>query len=1166
MRRDFTLRSFLGLLVALLVPAGAAFAQTATVRGTVVDQNGDPLPGAAIRIVDTTIGAQTNADGEYSITNAPLGEQTVIATFVGFVDVDEVVNLAEGDVVVVDFVLQGGIELGEISVDALGFAQNTDQLGTSQSSVDGEALTRSGETSVLRALSAKAPGINVTAAGGDPGASTRIVIRGQNSIQGDNQPLIVIDGVPVFNTSFANGVEGVQQQSRLNDLNPEDIQSVEVLRSASAAALWGSRAQAGVIVITTKKGQAGRANRPTVSFSTRVSIDELNQAPDLQTAYGQGNGGRYSFVPGGGRSWGDRIELRPGGEDTFITDPNAPGYLGFAEGLVTGRRYYAIPDGTAADPSGGKNSQDIESVYDDIFQNGFYLDNNLTVSGNDANGQYFLSAGFLGQDGIVVENSNLERASVRLNAERNLSTRLSVNGQASYVRSTSDRIQQGSNLAGLFLGGLRQSNDFDAADYLVDYYPTGEGGLIFRERQRAYRNPLGANTGSVYDNPLFTVNRNLNTSRVNRFQGQVGSVYNVNDWINVNVRLGSDYYTDRQFYYYPLYASEGGGGGEQDELSYTQFQLNGDVIGRAERDLTDDISGSLLLGLNLNHRETDFVGSNLSGFTLPIYPFGADLPYRSLGNGANEDVTGRTGQSVRRTLGYYSEAGLDLYDQLFLNLTGRFDQASTFGPESDDLFFYPSASIAWQFTELLGEGAGPLSFGKLRASYGEVGAEPDPYLAFTYFFPQTVGDGYVSQSLSAAAYGGGFARSLRLGSPIIDPERKTEFEVGGDLRFFGDRLSASAVYYNNETDNAILNLDVAPSRGFTSQTANGATISNEGIELSLDAAWPSVGDFNWNTYASWWTNENTVKDLSGVQEVFLSGFADPSSSLIAGQPFASLFGTRWRRAMPGCDTDLGDTPEMNCEPLTEAEKAAGFSVNANDNFRVLDDNGFPVPAESQGLIGDPNPDWRASIGNTLRFKDLSLNVLFDASIGGDVYNGTQAALSFFGRAGYQDWWTNVSAAEATSLVDWTGQTVAQRCGSATGACTRGDIVRNDDGSYNFRGYVENFGSGPVIVNEYYYRQGPGSNFTGPSEPWVEDGSFVRLRELTLSYNWADAMVQRLGISSINFALTGRNLLLFTDYDGIDPETNLTGAGNGQGIDYFNNPSSRSYQFSVRFTY
>ena len=1156
MRRLSPSRPILGALLTLLL-SGAAFAQTATVRGTITDQNGDPLPGASVRIVDnTTVGASTDVDGVYEITAVPLGQQTLVATFVGFVEEQREVTLSAGQTVTANFTLRSGIEIEGITVDALGFAQNQDQLGTSQSSVAGDALQRSGETSVLRALSAKAPGLNVTASGGDPGSATRIVIRGQNSIQNDNQPLIVVDGVPVFNsTTGGGGVEGVQASSRLNDLNPEDIQSVEVLRSASAAALWGSRAQAGVIVITTKKGQAARPNRPSVSYSSRLSIDELNRAPDLQRSFGQGNSGLYEFVPGGGRSWGDRIANRPGGADEFNTTG------AFAEGQITGQRYFPIPNGTFADPNGGRNSQELFNIYDDLFQNGVYTDNNLTVSGSDANGQYFLSGGYLSQDGIIRENSNLERASLRLNAERNLSSKLNVAGQAAYIRTTSDRIQQGSNLSGIFLGGLRQSVDFNAEDYLVDYFPNGEGGVALLGRQRGYRDPLGSRaSGPIYDNPLFSINRNINKSQINRFQGQVSSNYDVLDWVTLTARLGSDYFTDRRFIFYPQFSGEQSGG-QQQEQEVVQFQVSGDLLARANRDLTDDISTSLLLGLNLNHRESDFISATLTGFTLPIFPLGVDAPYRNLGNGANENVTAGTSQSVRRTVGYFGEAGFDLYDQVFLNLTGRFDQASTFGPESNDLFFYPSASLAWQFTETLGGNAGPLSFGKIRASYGEVGSEPDPYLSETYFVPASTGDGFTSFGLDAALYGGGFARSARQGSAILDPERKKEFEVGTDLRFFGDRLSASAVYYNNSTQNALLNVDVAPSLGFTVRTSNAATIENEGIELSLDAAWPRVGDFSWNTYASWWTNDNIVTDLAGAEEVGLAGFVDPSSSLVVNQPFASLFGTRWRRAAAGCTED---SFLENCEPLTDGEMADGFSIASGDN-RVLDENGFPIPAQSQGLIGDPNPDWRASIGNTLQFKDLSLNVLFDASIGGQVYNGTRAALSFFGRAGYQDWYSTISAAEATSLVDYRGCTVADAASRAPG-CGEGTAVQNADGTYSFRGTIDDFGSGPVIVNEYYFRVGPGSNFTGPSEPWVEDGSFVRLREVTLSYNLRSAAIQRLGLSSINLAATGRNLWIGTDYQGIDPETNLTGPGNGQGLDYFNNPSSRSYQFSIRFTY
>lgn len=1156
MRRDTTLRFVLGLLLAVLT-TGAAFAQTATIRGTITDDNGDPLPGASVRIQgNESIGASTNADGEYEIASAPLGEQTLLATFVGFNEAQETVDLSEGDVVIVDFVLLTGVELEGISVDALGFATNADQLGTSQTSVAGDAIQRTGETSVLRALAAKAPGINVSATGGDPGSSTRIVIRGQNSIQGDNQPLIVIDGVPSFNTS-GGGVDGVQQASRLNDLNPEDILSVEVLRSASAAALWGSRAQAGVIVITTRKGQSGQANRPAVSYSSRLSIDDLNQSPPLQTTFGQGFDGLYQFTPTAGFSWGDRIELRSGGADNF--DTSGP----FAMGKVTGQRYYPIGNGSYGNPHGGRNSQDVNNAFDSIFENGVYFDNNVTVSGNDANGRYFLSAGYLAQDGIIVENSNLERASVRLNAERNLSTKLNVSAQASYVRSTSDRIQQGSNLAGLLLGGLRQSIDFDATDYLVDYYPNGEGGAIIQDRQRAYRNPLGASTRSIYDNPLFTVNRNLNTERVNRIQGQVGTSYDALDWLNIQARLGTDYYTERTFVYFPVLSS-GAATGSQAEGNLTGFQINGDLIARAERDLTDDIGASLLLGFNMNHREFDNVGGDLSTFTLPIFEFGATRPYRSLGNAEAVDVSAFTSQSVRRTLGYYGEAGFDLYDQLFLNFTGRFDQASTFGPEANDLFFYPSATVAWQFSKLFGDNAGPISFGKLRATYGEVGAEPNPYLAPTYYFPQSAGDGYIGTAVEASAYGGGFARSARLGSPVINPERKTEFEIGADFRLFNDRVSFGAAYYDNQTDNAIFNIDVAPSRGFTVQTANAATISNEGVELSLDVAWPSVGDFSWNTYAQWFTNENTVVNLAGVQEFSLAGFTSLTSSLVEGEPFGVLFGNRWRRAPSGCSED---SAQQSCEPLTDAEAAAGFVVAADD--RVIGPDGFPIQALSQGIVGNPNPDWRASIGNTLRFKDLSLNALVDFSIGGDVWNGTQGALSYFGRAGYQDWWTTISADEANSLTDWFGTTVADRCGaggSGAGGCEVGDVALNSDGSYSFRGYVEDFGNGPVVINQYYFWDGPGSGFTGPSEPFIEDASFVRLRELTLSYNLRSSFIQRLGLSSINLAATGRNLWLSTDYSGVDPETNLTGPSNGQGLDYFNNPATRSYQFSIRFTY
>lgn len=1140
------------LLVAALALAPYVTWAQGTIQGTVRDEGGQPLPGANVIIRDTMLGAATGADGRYTIANVPAGTHVLVASFVGFAPQQREVTVRSGETVTVDFALRVGIELEGITVDALGFAAAADRLGTSQTSVDGSAIVRSGETNVLRGLAAKAPGLNVTASGGDPGSSTRILIRGQNSIQGNNQPLIVIDGVPVSNSTVGSGVAGVQQQSRLNDLNPEDIESVEVLRSASAAALWGSRAQAGVIVITTRSGRA-RA-RPNVSFRSTISVDEVNKVAPLQTAYGAGINGLYQFVPAGGLTWGDRIADRPGGADQVNDAPTAP----TAIGRQTGRQYFAIPNGTLANPHGGKRSQEVFDHSAALFGTGLFLDNTVSASAGDANGRYYLSAGFLTQDGVVRTNSDYERTSIRLNAERAISSQLRVDGSANYVRVASNRIQQGSNLSGILLGGWRQPPDFDMGDYLVDYYPAGLQSVPLVNRHRSYRNPLGAGN-PIYDHPFWTIERNINATLVNRIQGRVGLSYDPLPWLNLTSRVGSDYYVDRrQIYFPPLSAAElTGFSGEQ---SISEFQLNADFIGRATRDLTRDLTGTFLLGLALNHREADQLVAQQRTFINPV-------DYRTLANAELQNITAGTSQTVIRTLGLFGEADFGFFDQLFVKLTGRLDNSSTFGPEAQSTFFYPSVSAAWQFSQLLPE-VPALSFGKLRASWGVVGREPGAYTASTPFFAATVGDGYTGfNTLSAAAYGGGFRQAASLGNPGIVPERTREFEVGADLRFLQDQLSLSAVYYDNRTTDAIFGVQVASSTGHTSRQANAATLENRGIELSADMQWPRVGRFSWNTYASWWTNRNTVVDLAGVEEFSLGGFVGSTSSLVQGEPFGVIFGTRWRRAPAGCTVD---TPRQNCEPLSASEQQAGFTV-ASGTGLVLDANGFPMEAASSGVLGDPNPSWRAAIGNTLRYGDLSLNVLFDFSIGNDVWSGTKGALYYFGTHGDLGRTTTVSAQEAQTLRNWLGCTLVQL--ATPGGCARlgttggnGTVRANPDGSYTFRGYVEDFGRGPVIVDEYWFRSGPGSGFTGPTEQFIEDGSFVRLREVTFSYTWRDQTVRRLGLAGIDFSLTGRNLLTFTNFSGIDPETNLTGPSNAQGLEYFNNPFTRSYQFSVRFNY
>lgn len=1120
-------RNVLSLLFAfVLLPASLAWAQQGAVEGQVTDaETGDPLPGVNVVLEGTQRGAATSADGEYRIGNVEPGTYTLSASFVGYDAYTEEVEVQAGETTEADIeMVPSAVELEEVAVTALGFETDRDEQATSTSRVTGEDLAEAGEPSPIRSLSGKVAGVNITSSSGDPGAGARIQIRGQNTIQGDNQPLVVIDGVPVSNSTFGSGVAGVVQQSRLNDLNPNDIESVEVLKGAAASALYGSRAQNGVLAITTKSG-AGQAGT-NVTFRSSVAFDEVNRTVPLQQEFGQGAGGLFSR--GTSLSWGDRIADREGGEDNYITDPSDEGYAGRAVGRQSGTEYYAIPGGTVDNPHGGKNSRETWDHAEDIFQTGLTLENNLSVRGGGEDTRYFLSLADTRQEGIIQGNSNYGRTSIRLNAERNVTDRFTVGGVANYVRSASDRIQQGSNISGLMLGTLRAAADFNnERDYLVDY--EDPAGVVTEGRHRSYQNPIGSAANPGYDNPFFTTYRNLNTALVDRISGKLDASYDPLDWLNLTARLGLDTYSDRRQGFFPVFNASNPDGSAFEE-EWGEYVLTADFIARGARDLNENVVLDMLLGTQLSHRETDFLGGELSGFTNPV-------DYRSLSNSASESITAETEQSVQRTIGFFGEAEFQLYDQLFLTATGRIDNSSTFGPEADNTFFYPSLQAAWQFSGLLPEES-TLSFGKLRASYAEVGREPGPYLAYTYFNTDGFFDGYTSTTFTPSAYGGGFQRDDRLASPAVVPERKTEFEVGADLRFFDDRFGLSATFYQNKSEDLIFDLDTAPSSGFLSQTQNAATMENQGVELEADLNWLARDNFTWTTSLNWSANENTVTSLSGVREFALAGFVGSTSSVVEGEPFGVLYGNVWERYEEG-----DEIPD-------------GFE--AGD--RVLDANGFPIMADAEDVAGDPNPDWRAGIGNTFTYGGLSLGVLVDVKMGGDVWNGTKGGLYFFGTHEDTGKWTTVSAEEAGTLTNYLGLTLEDMAASS------GTVEQNDDGSYSFRGTVEDFGAGDVIVDEYYRYVGPGSGFTGPFEQFIEDGSYVRLREATLSYSWTGSTVERLGLASIEFTLAGRNLLLLTDYTGIDPETNLTGPTNGQGLDYFNNPATRSYRFSIGLNY
>jgi len=1108
---------------ALLLLPDLAWAQQGTIRGTVIEAGtGEALPGATVQIPAEDVGTATDSEGQFSLRIAS-GEYELRVSFVGYQEQTRTVSVNAGSTTQVRVELQPSqAELEEVVVTALGQERQQDELGASQSTIEGASIEESGDSQVIQSLAGKAAGLNISNTGGDPGAGANIVIRGRNTIQGDNQPLIVVDGVPISNETFGEGVAGVTQQSRLNDLNPADIESLEVLKGAAAAGLWGSQAQNGVIVIETKSG--GFDSDTQVSFESKLSAEVQSRSVDLQEKYGRGFFGFFEFTPTAGFSWGDRIANREGGEDEFVGDL-------VAVGDQTGREYGIIPDGGPGNPHGGKNSRETFDHSEDLFDTGLRTQNTLTISGGGENTRYYLSGSFTGNDGILPGNSNYQRTTLRLNADRNVTDELTVSGNAYFVRSASDRVQDGSNVSGLLLSGYRTPPDYRNDDYTVTVFPEGRDGPAIEDLHRAYRSPGIGSEGPVYDNPLWTANKVTNTTVLNRTQGNVEANYEPLDWLNFTGRVGLDTYQDRRQEFFPV-RNATTPTGQATEQAISETRINVDLQGTISRALADGVNGQLTLGGQFRHEEFDNVGGSLNNFSNPTN-------FRSLSNAVSENVSAFTNQSVQRNLGGFSELSLDMYDQLFVTLRGRVDQSSTFGPDADDTYFSPSAQVNWHLHKTLLPDVDALSHLALRGSAGKVGREPQPYQAFTIFESDAFFDGFTGETLSPQGYNGGFERDNNLGNTSIEAEETVNYEGGIDLRLFDDAFSLSGTYYWEETEGAIFSVDTAPSSGFTSRSDNAAVIQNQGVELDLEIQWPEVGDFSWTTDARWWTNEGTVESLSGVSEVALGGFVSATSSLIEGEEYGVFFGNRWAR-----------------EDFSEV----GPNQQVGNNGLVLDENGFPTSAATQGKIGNPNPDWRANIGNTLRYGDLSLRFLFDFKIGGEVWNGTAGALKFFGRLEEQAQTTTVSAERAQNLPTYSGATIAELAPAA------GDIQQNEDGSYTFRGEVRDFGGGEVALWQNYYWSGPGSGFTGPAEPNIEDGDYVKLREVSLSYSFDGALLQGTRVQSINLSATGRNLLIFSPYSGVDPEINLLGPSNATGLDYFNNPTTRSFQFSVRLTF
>ncbi|MDZ7288619.1 MAG: SusC/RagA family TonB-linked outer membrane protein [candidate division KSB1 bacterium] len=1050
----FLFRAFIYAVV-LMLP-GWLFAQGITINGKVTDEAGSPLPGANVILVGFDLGSATDVEGNYTFlvpADKARGQlANLTARYIGYRAKSVRITLSPGTITQ-NFALEEDIlNMGEIVVTGMGETTEKYKLGVTINKVEPQLVTQANEVNVIEALAAKAPNVEVTASSGDPGASSYIRIRGAHSLTGGTQPLIVVDGIPISNATIGNTVGGIGgAQNRAIDINPEDIASIDILKGAASSAVYGSRAANGVVLITTKRGQAGKVN---ASYKISYSFDELNKRIPLQKRFGQGVGGAASTTSP--FSWGP--ELAPG---TPVFDH-----------------------------------------FDEIFETGHIFENTLTLSGGNQNTTFFLSTGRLNQNGITIGDKDYVKNNVRLNATQRILNNLVAKGNIAYVNSQQDRIQMGSNVSGLMLGAMRTPPNFDNSKYL-----TAEGW------HRSYRvqNPTALAGTRGYDNPFFVLNNHTAYSNVDRVMGNIEADYDPLSWLNFRLSVGTDYWADKRRTVWPLGNSDSPAGRvtREDILNQETYYS---LTGRISRQLNPDIAYTFTLGQEMARREYTYYG--VIGDQITVDGF------NQLDGTISYDPDEY--ESVVHDQNYFGQLTVDLYDQLYLNATLRNDGSSTFGT-SERRHWYPKASAAWEFTKFgMFSGKVPyLDFGKLRLAYGEAGVQPGAYSMVSVFATGSLGEGWGPYLNTTYAGFGGYVRGGAKGQDKIKPERTKEFETGLELAFWDSRIFLNTTYYDQRTVDAIIGLPLPASTGYSSQLRNAAKFHNEGLEVSMQLFPIRQRNLEWEAQLLWAKNKNMVTDLAGANFYGLWGFVGTATFAYEGYPYSVIRGTDFIRF--GRGSTVGG---KNIDQLYP---------NAPKGALYIAENGFPVTDPELRIQGDPNPDWTGSIRNTISLfnKKLKLSALIDIKHGGDMWNGTKGALYHFGT--HKD-----TEIRGDSLIF--GKT----------------YFKNEK--------VAGPGAGKkVLIAQNWFTAG-GSGFNGPSSQFIEDAGYVKLREIAVSYTFSGGFVNWLGLSDIDVRLSGRNLKTWTDYTGIDPETNLAGTGSGRGLDYFNNPNFRSYVVTLRLNY
>lgn len=1067
------------LIVFFVIGSFSAFAQK-TVSGNVKDDQGNGMPGVNVIVKGTSVGTTTDAAGAYSIAMNN-DANTLVFSFIGYATQEvEVGTRTSVDVTIVEDTRQ----LNEVVVTALGIERDKKALGYSLTTVDGSNLTEARENSLANGLAGRVAGVNVSKIASGPAGSSRVIIRGNKSLQGNNQPLYVIDGIPMDNSGFGQaGIWGGRDEGDgMSSINPDDIESITVLKGANAAALYGSRAANGVINIVTKKGTSRKGIG--VEVNSNYVMETINDQRDFQQDYG--SGGYVLSDPLDPLS--TRIAVAPRNQTEAWNWGNASWGPKFGSGTTENIQFDGVVRPYAHAGDNWKR----------FFQTGSTFTNSIALTGgSDTQNFRFSFADLRGTS--VVPNAGFDRQNISLSTNSKFGKKFTFVSKVMYSHEYADnRPYLSDSPANGILSMYYVPANLNVENYRGD---PGKLGAIPQSIDAASLAIWGKVAGEEYQqhgdnawhqNPWWTAYQFNNDDRRDRLiaSGQVR--YDITDWLYMAGRVGMDWYTRRETDLVP----QGTGfqrGGSLSEGENRVREINMEYTVGVNKSFSK-FNFNAFVGGNRMRRENERLSINGNGFNVAFF------------EAINNTVT--------RTWGYgFSSSGINSlfgsaeisYDNiLFLTATARNDWFSVLNPEFNSIL-YPSLGTSFVFSDAF-EMPSLISFGKLRASYAVVGnSTVNPYdVNLTYSLNGNTHLGYTMASFSSAGGANG-----NIPNPLLKPLNSSELEFGLDLRLFENRIGLDLTYYSQKTTNDQLRATISRATGFGSTTVNVGELENKGLEILLTAT-PVTGPMTWDVSLNLAKNKNKVISLiEGNNQLIVE---EPRSrnvfiKHIVGYPFGMITG-RVQKLSP-------------------------------DGRPVFFIDGRPVGSAGYEIIGNGVPDWTGGLNNSITYKGFNLSFLIDFKIGGDILSGTNMRMT---SAGLHK------------------QTLQGREGEAP-LSVSGVTETGKDASGN--PIYEDFNLTLTAQQAQSYWGSVQGESNGVTDMFIYDATFVKLRQVTFGYNFPRQMLDKTPFKNLSLSFVGRNLsILYKNVDNIDPESSYAN-GNGQGLDYFGFPSTRSYGFNLR---